>query len=142
MPVRYRGRMKHLILVFALIAATVSGLGGCASRLPPGVVAADHPLASEAGAEMLRRGGNAVDAAVASSLALSVVRPYSCGIGGGGFMVIHLENDPRHGTVDVALNYRETCPAGSGRAITRALMTRTRRAWAGVPWRCRGRSPG
>ena len=59
---------------------------------------------------MLALGGNAVDAAVASSFALSVVRPYSCGIGGGGFMVIHLPNDPTHGYVHTAINYRETSP--------------------------------
>lgn len=71
-------------------------------------VAADHPLASEAGAALLRAGGNAVDAAVASSFTLSVVRPYSCGIGGGGFMVIRLPKSKRHPEgVQTTVNYRE-----------------------------------
>ena len=75
-----------------------------------GAVAADHATASSAGAQMLAQGGNAVDAAVAASFTLSVVRPYSCGIGGGGFMVIHLPDDPTHGYVHTAINYRETSP--------------------------------
>jgi gamma-glutamyltranspeptidase / glutathione hydrolase len=89
-----------------------------------GAVAADHAVASRAGADMLRRGGNAVDAAVAASFALSVVRPFSCGIGGGGFMVVRFtepslvarfsEPGGAGPAIEVALNYREQAPACAG----------------------------
>ncbi len=85
-----------------------------AGRFEHAAVAADHALASRAGLEILQKGGNAVDAAVAASFALSVVRPFSCGIGGGGFMVIHLESHPNSALklpLDTSLNYREQAPA-------------------------------
>jgi len=77
------------------------------------VVAADHEIASKAGLEMLKKGGNAVDAAVAASFTLSVVRPYSCGIGGGGFMMIHLKKHPKMAGLPrtIALDYREVAPS-------------------------------
>ncbi len=84
-----------------------------------GAVASDHPVASRAGAAMLELGGNAVDAAVATSFALSVVRPYSCGIGGGGFMVIHLVDDPTtpvsNDPISICIDYRERAPSAMGR---------------------------
>ncbi len=70
------------------------------------VVATDHPLASQAGVEVVKKGGNVVDAAVASSFALSVVRPESCGIGGGGFMMIWNASNQKSYVID----YREVAP--------------------------------
>lgn len=127
-------RPGFLSFCFALFAAALvpGQLGGCSHHLvrepeyaatfAHGAVAADHAVASRAGAEMLRKGGNAVDAAVATSFCLSVVRPESCGIGGGGFMVIHFSDEGladqrqrgRSVPRDVALNYREMCPWGIG----------------------------
>jgi gamma-glutamyltranspeptidase/glutathione hydrolase len=100
-----------------VLAIVLSGATAAQNVYPSGAVSADHVLASRAGALMLREGGNAVDAAVAASFTLSVVRPYSCGIGGGGFMVVHMTDDPRRpgtGPVRVAFNYRETAPAWAG----------------------------
>jgi gamma-glutamyltranspeptidase/glutathione hydrolase len=69
-------------------------------------VAADHPLASEAGIEVLKKGGNVVDAAAAVGFALSVLRPASSGIGGGGFMVVWNAQEQ----CCVAIDYRERAP--------------------------------
>lgn len=81
-----------------------------ASVLPngtiPGAVVAAHPLASEAGIKMLENGGNAVDAAVAASFVISVVRPQSTGIGGGGFMLTH---SAKHKRTEV-FDFRERAP--------------------------------
>ncbi|HLS06862.1 MAG TPA: gamma-glutamyltransferase [Bacillota bacterium] len=69
-------------------------------------ISAAHPLAVEAGMNILRKGGNAVDAAVTVSFVLGVVEPYASGIGGGGNMLILPEN----GREPVVYDYRETAP--------------------------------
>ena len=76
------------------------------------MVVADQRLATEAGAAVLRAGGNAVDAAVAVGYAEAVVNPCCGNIGGGGFMTIHLA-DGR----DAFLNFRETAPAAASAAM-------------------------
>ncbi len=71
-----------------------------------GMVVSAHPLASEAGVAMFEQGGNAVDAAVASTFAISVVEPFSAGIGGGGFLLLY---DAAMGEVR-SLDFRERAP--------------------------------
>jgi len=71
-----------------------------------GVVVSAHPLASEAGAKILKSGGNAFDAVIATQLALAVVYPQAGNIGGGGFLVATTSNGKK-----LALDYRETAPS-------------------------------
>jgi gamma-glutamyltranspeptidase / glutathione hydrolase len=72
-----------------------------------GAVATISEEASKSAIEILNKGGNAIDAAVAAAATLGVTDPFSCGIGGGGFMVIYLAKDKRVVTID----HRETAPA-------------------------------
>ena len=76
-----------------------------------GMVVAQERLGAEIGADVLRRGGNAVDAAVATGFAMAVSYPRAGNIGGGGFMVIHSAERSE----DVAIDYRETAPAAATR---------------------------
>ena len=76
-----------------------------------GMVVAQEGRAARIGVEILDRGGNAVDAAVAVGFALAVTYPRAGNIGGGGFMVIHLAKDNR----DIAIDYRETAPAAASK---------------------------
>ncbi len=98
-------------LVPALLLALAVGPAAQAASGRNGMVSAEHRLASAAGVRILQRGGNAVDAAVATSLAAGVVNPTSCGIGGGGFMLVFEQVSGRV----YALDYRESAPAAASR---------------------------
>ena len=78
-----------------------------------GMVVSQRQSASEVGAEILRKGGNAVDAAVATGLALAVVLPRAGNLGGGGFMVVYLKDKDKTITID----YRERAPSAAHRDL-------------------------
>ncbi|HYJ72384.1 MAG TPA: gamma-glutamyltransferase, partial [Actinomycetota bacterium] len=109
-----RALLAALLLALCLVAATVPAT---AASPPPvkrpvatgtgGAIATVDLDASAAGLEVLRHGGNAVDAAVAAAATLGVTEAYSAGIGGGGFMVVYLAGKRRVVTIDG----RETAPA-------------------------------
>ena len=75
-----------------------------------GAVASANALASKVGVQILQQGGNAIDAAIATQLALAVVYPGAGNIGGGGFMVAHLKNGK-----NISIDFRETAPAKASR---------------------------
>jgi gamma-glutamyltranspeptidase/glutathione hydrolase len=109
---------------FIFLAAILAGIPKLAAADPlpsipqpvlaqNGMVVAQEPQAARIGTEVLRQGGNAVDAAVATGFALAVTYPRAGNIGGGGFMVIHLAIGRRN----IAIDYRETAPAATTRDV-------------------------
>ncbi len=104
-------RLAPALLLAFLAAAPLPAAHPPAPRGVGGAVASSEVQATAAGLEILRRGGNAVDAAVATALALAVVHPQAGNLGGGGFAVVRM--DGRVATLD----FRETAPAGASRGM-------------------------
>jgi gamma-glutamyltranspeptidase/glutathione hydrolase len=118
-PMSWRPHCIVLALVCSLVSpasardAYVPQAAGSIHAVPAerGLVVAQEKIAARIGADILRQGGNAVDAAVATGFAMAVTYPRAGNIGGGGFMVIHLASRNE----DVAIDYRETAPAAMTR---------------------------
>jgi gamma-glutamyltranspeptidase/glutathione hydrolase len=102
-----RGVAALLVVFLLLFAAALDAAHPEAVRGSGGAVASAAPAATEAGLDVLRAGGNAVDAAVATALALAVVHPSAGNLGGGGFAVLRFGNEVK------TLDFRETAPAGA-----------------------------
>ena len=106
-------RRRLFLVFFVVFTFFQSDAHGRTLRSATGLVVADSELASDAGMTILKRGGNAVDAAVATALALSVVDQASSGLGGGGFLIFYRAKDKQ----SFALDFRETAPAASRREL-------------------------
>lgn len=112
-PVSIVAVRRRRCLAPAILLALAVALTGSAVAGQQGVAATAHPLATDAALQMLARGGNAVDAAVAAAFAIGVVEPDGSGLGGGGCMVVYL-HDRRQ---TFFINYYHQAPADPG-AIT------------------------
>lgn len=112
-PVLFRARAtRALVCVWLCLVVTWAAPARETTGTPPAAaVASAHPLATAAGREVLDAGGNAFDAAIAVAAALAVVEPYSSGIGGGGFFLLHRAQDQR----EVMIDAREMAPGAANR---------------------------
>jgi len=129
--------MRFVRRVWVGIAAALLALSSFGAEAPgKAAIASAHPLATQAGFEILARGGNAFDAAVAVSAALAVVEPNGSGLGGGGFYLLHRASDGKQVFVDA----REVAPGAATRDMyldaagnpVEGLSTRSAKA-AGIP---------
>lgn len=120
-------RLQPAVLILAIAFALIVAPFAAISHLPPttalaasrepvrakhGIVASTKELASRVGVDVMKRGGNAIDAAIAVAFALAVTHPAAGNLGGGGFMMIRLKNGKT-----TAIDYREMAPAAATRNI-------------------------
>lgn len=111
MRIRYAALSGALLLLSAVALAAAPPSAPQASAPGRAAIASAHPLATAAGLEVLRAGGNAFDAAVAVSAALAVVEPTGSGLTGGGIYLLHRQSDG----LDIAVDAREFAPASATR---------------------------
>jgi gamma-glutamyltranspeptidase/glutathione hydrolase len=109
-PVPFKRLVFAAAVLAALLALPLFALSPVAGR--KGMVASSEPRASEAGVEILRAGGNAVDAAVAVGFTLAVTFPQAGNLGGGGFMLIRMADGQA-----IVVDYREQAPAAATRVM-------------------------
>ena len=98
--------MYKISILFSLLLVSVTTSVASQSKPSQAAIASAHPIATQAGFEILEQGGNAFDAAVAVSATLAVVEPYSSGIGGGGFWLLHDSKSKKN----IMIDGRETAP--------------------------------
>jgi len=132
-----RYRLKICLVVLACLSITCSQTQAQSlkdAHSQTGMVVSVSPDASVAGAQILEQGGNAVDSAIATALALAVTHPAAGNIGGGGFMLVH----PGDGSPPVFIDYREKAPLAATREMFVDNPDASTHPYVGVPGTIRG----